>query len=62
MTEHFTKNTVQAKLWCKRCFRYTMHRIDSGRKGPCLDCMDRRGVDVKKAALPPAEEQLKLKF
>jgi ribosomal protein L44E len=33
---HHTKNTVEASLWCDSCGKHTMHRIDTGRKGPCL--------------------------
>lgn len=39
MKEHYTKSTVAAQAFCKRCNRQTMHRVDSGRKGPCLVCM-----------------------
>lgn len=39
MTEHFTRNTVSVAFYCGRCERTTQHRIDSGRKGPCLECI-----------------------
>ena len=39
MTEHYTRNTVQISAWCAKCRRETMHRVDSGRKGPCLECL-----------------------
>ena len=42
MKEHFTKATVQAESWCKVCKRLTPHRIDGGRKGPCLKCREQR--------------------
>jgi ribosomal protein L44E len=35
--EHFTKNTKQVSHWCKKCHKYTMHRVDQGRLGPCLE-------------------------
>lgn len=60
MTEYFTKNTVEAKLWCKRCFKYTMHRIDKGRKGPCLDCCTRARPQNK--VPDPQAEQLNFRF
>lgn len=41
MTEHFTKLTVSAEFHCPKCDKRTQHRIDSGRKGPCLECMAR---------------------
>lgn len=37
MAEHFTRNTLTATAWCLRCNRNTDHRIDGGRRGPCLD-------------------------
>jgi hypothetical protein len=38
MSFHYTKNTVEASAWCLRCNRVTMHRVDQGRIGPCLEC------------------------
>lgn len=37
MSEHYTRNTEWATFWCTRCRRNTQHRIDEGRRGPCLD-------------------------
>jgi hypothetical protein len=50
MTQHFTRNTVSAPFYCSKCGKQTSHRIDSGRKGPCLDCMARYD------AMPKAEK------
>jgi hypothetical protein len=41
MPEHFTRSTVSAAFYCKKCERVTQHRIDDRRKGPCLDCIAR---------------------
>lgn len=41
MTEHFTRATVSSAFYCGKCGKVTQHRIDSGRKGPCLDCIAR---------------------
>ena len=41
MTQHFTRNTVSAALWCAKCRKQTQHRIDGVRKGPCLECIAR---------------------
>jgi hypothetical protein len=38
MPEHFTRNTLTASVWCAKCGRLTEHRIDGGRRGPCLEC------------------------
>lgn len=39
MPEHFTKNTVSATWWCPKCGKATEHRVDGGRRGPCLVCL-----------------------
>ena len=41
MTQHFTRNTVSAPFHCGKCRKTTQHRIDGGRKGPCLECIAR---------------------
>jgi hypothetical protein len=45
MTHHFTRSTVEASAWCKKCQKSTMHRVDQdvmqGRLGPCLLCMEK---------------------
>lgn len=41
MPEHFNKQTVEASVWCAKCSKPTPHRIDDGRRGPCLVCMNR---------------------
>lgn len=52
MTQHFTRSTVSASFYCGKCERFTQHRIDGGRKGPCLECIDRQD---KEHANRPAE-------
>lgn len=37
MPEHYTKNTLECTAWCKKCDRMTQHRVDGGRRGPCID-------------------------
>jgi hypothetical protein len=37
MPEHYTKNTLECTAWCKKCQRNTQHRVDGGRRGPCLE-------------------------
>jgi hypothetical protein len=39
VAEHYTKNTVSATAWCKKCGGFKSHRIDGGRVGPCLTCV-----------------------
>ncbi len=37
MAEHYTKDTLEALCWCNVCQRPTFHRVDDGRRGPCLE-------------------------
>jgi len=48
MAEHFTKNTLEVTAWCNKCQRHTQHRVDGGRRGPCLE----------HAATGPSQKQL----
>lgn len=54
MPEHFTKGTVAASFWCKKCAKPTMHRVDTGRRGPCLVCLANLENAVGAAPKPPA--------
>jgi len=60
MTEHFTRNTVSASFYCGKCGKPTAHRIDSGRKGPCLECIARLEQEHAKAVKPEEEKQQEL--
>jgi hypothetical protein len=44
MGEHYTRNTLEATCWCKPCGGMTQHRIDEGRRGPCLECIRKREI------------------
>jgi hypothetical protein len=46
MTEHYTRNTVSASAFCKRCRAHTQHQVQGGLMGACMDCQAR--------PLPPA--------
>ncbi len=52
MSEHYTRNTLECTAYCGRCQKNTQHRVDAGRQGPCLDCIQR----IEKRA---AEEKAK---
>lgn len=41
MSQHYTRATVEASAWCKKCGKPTMHRIDDRRAGPCLVCLEK---------------------
>jgi hypothetical protein len=49
--EHFTRNTLTATAWCLKCHRNTEHRIDDGRKGPCID-PDHPAPPIPRAVIP----------
>jgi hypothetical protein len=34
---HYTKNTLAVTAPCPQCKRDTLHRVDGGRRGPCID-------------------------
>jgi hypothetical protein len=54
MPEHYTRNTLEVTAWCARCQRDTQHRVDGGRRGPCLECLarlDAAGAQLSKAQL-----------
>lgn len=39
MPEHFTHTTTEAKFWCNKCGKPTMHYVASGRRGGCQTCI-----------------------
>lgn len=47
MSEHYTKLTVEASVWCNPCGKVTRHRVDNGRRGPCLECIAKREKEAK---------------
>jgi hypothetical protein len=60
MTQHFTRNTVSAPFYCAKCAKSTQHRIDGGRKGPCLECiakLDQLYTDHRKFRVESVEDQ-----
>ena len=54
---HFTKNTVQAEIFCNRCMKMTQWRIADGRRQYCIPCYDRKkDADAQTLVKPPAEQ------
>jgi hypothetical protein len=53
MPEHYTRNTLTATAWCLKCRRNTEHRVDGGRRGPCLD--PNHPVPLTRAVIPPLD-------
>ena len=60
MSQHYTLNTISASHWCSKCGKFTAHRIDKGRKGPCLDCIARYDNAPKVVKLYEEEKQEEL--
>ena len=48
MPEHYPKATVMVTVWCRVCRAETRHRVDDRRRGPCLECLEKR---TREAAL-----------
>jgi len=60
MTQHFTRSTVSYSFYCPKCGKSTQHRIDNGRKGPCLDCIARLNADYDARPKPEVDQQQNL--
>ena len=45
--QHYTRNTVEAEAWCKKCSKFTMHRIDGVKLGPCIPCMAKSNTKAR---------------
>jgi len=45
MGEHYTRSTLECTAYCLRCRKDTQHRVDSGRRGPCLECIRRLEIE-----------------
>jgi hypothetical protein len=41
MRNFYTKNTVEAPNWCRKCGRETQWKIDDGRPTYCMVCHDK---------------------
>lgn len=60
--EHYTRNTETVTAYCLKCRAFTEHRVDQGRKGPCLDPAhpvhgERSGRAAAKAKEPKPEKE-----
>lgn len=60
MPHHYTKNTVEAKAYCKTCGTFTVHYVWDGRLGRCKNdhhAVSGRGSVVTGRNEPAAVEQ-----
>ena len=53
---HHPKSTVSAAFYCKQCGKETQHRIDGGRKGPCMECSAREEAEEAADRGTPPEQ------
>jgi len=60
MAEHYTRRTVSVSKYCSKCQKATQHRVDAGRVGPCLDCIERFDKERTAPKKPPAAVQERL--
>lgn len=70
MSQHYTRNSVSAPKWCKKCSAVTQHKIwfppnvGGGRLGHCLPCEAKQEAEhqrrMKEPAPAPAIVQEKL--
>lgn len=60
MPEHFNKQTVEAKFWCAKCHKPTMHYVFDGRRGGCQECIknQERKPEANPAPPPATQESL----
>jgi hypothetical protein len=47
MSEHYTQNTLEVTAWCGKCQADTQHRVDGGRRGPCLACLEKQLAEIR---------------
>jgi hypothetical protein len=50
MRHFFTRNTVEASIWCTKCAKTTLHTIAGGRPQFCQVCQNKPLPEVKPKA------------
>jgi hypothetical protein len=43
MGQHYTKDTVEAPIFCNKCMRFTQWRILGGKPAFCIPCYEKNG-------------------
>jgi hypothetical protein len=56
--QHYTKNTVQAAIWCNSCGKITPWRIADGRRQYCIPCYETKPRDAKTPTLAAEQSNL----
>lgn len=62
MKQFFTKNTLEASVFCKPCGKKTQWKIHSGRPQHCLACFGKLEDQHNAPKLEPAAEQSGFNF
>jgi hypothetical protein len=61
--QHYTRNTVEAWAWCRKCSKSTRHRVDGVKLGACIPCLERLEAESEaRKAKPKPAEQLPIVF
>lgn len=55
MPEHYSKLTVEVKVFCAKCGRDTMHNVNGGRRGACQECIKR--LEAQPKPKPAAQQE-----
>lgn len=59
-TAVLSRSTISAAFYCKKCRKQTQHRIDGGRKGPCLECAAKTDAEYERLGQGPQQFSLPL--
>jgi hypothetical protein len=58
MKQFFTRNTVEASVWCNPCGKKTQWKIHDGRPMHCLDCFGKlEEKHAEQKPEPPVEQE-----
>lgn len=44
---HYTKSTVSARRWCKKCSTFTIHQVLGGKLAGCEECMEKQKLEAE---------------
>jgi hypothetical protein len=55
--QHYTRNTLEVREWCRKCNKATMHRVDAPKLGPCLECLKRLETTAAEVNEPAIEQR-----
>lgn len=59
MSQHYTKNTVEAAAWCNTCNKSTAHAVSDGRLSYCVPCFSKLGsAAMVKREAPAVQDSL----